>query len=290
MAGKASIGAGLYGATLPLVLNLKLNIDADILALTDKIMAYGTGKNELSDRRDTLNASLEISREWITLGRDNFKPTFGSKRNARWGVVGMDGSLSVPATPMEVLRILGAFKELLTDDPTLEVPIKDITATHAGDLIIALNAAVTAVQGQEEVVKGLLDDRNAKAEALRKRMSDLIAELNIRMNGLDNRWIGFGLNKPDAEQTPDQVTELMATLIGPGTAALKWSVPARAGYYHVFKRVVGIDPDYVLVGSPADVDFTLEGLPAGATIQIVVSAVNSSGEGARSEQVTITTH
>jgi hypothetical protein len=82
----------------------------------------------------------------------------------------------------------------------------------------------------------------------------------------------------------------MATLIGPGTAALKWNAAARADYYRVWKRVNGTDTELLAVGSPADLGFTIENLPAASAIDIVITAVNSGGESPVSEVITINTH
>ena len=71
--------------------------------------------------------------------------------------------------------------------------------------------------------------------------------------------------------------------------AVKWDQSARAGHYRVWKKVVGVDENFISVGSPSDLDFTIENLPAGKTIQIAVSAVNNGGESLKSEVVTIVT-
>ncbi len=72
--------------------------------------------------------------------------------------------------------------------------------------------------------------------------------------------------------------------------ALKWDAAARADYYRVFKKVLGVDEDFVAVGSPADLDFTIENLPANATVEIQISAVNTGGESQRTASVTIAMH
>ena len=58
----------------------------------------------------------------------------------------------------------------------------------------------------------------------------------------------------------------------------------------MFKKVQGVDTEFILVGSPGDLDFTLENLPANSTIEIYVTAVNNGGEGVASEKITIVTH
>ncbi len=40
----------------------------------------------------------------------------------------------------------------------------------------------------------------------------------------------------------------------------------------------GADGDYTAVGSPADLDFTIEHLPANSAVDVVVTAVNNGGE------------
>jgi hypothetical protein len=289
-AGETSIGAAQYGATLPLLHNTQLMIDADINALVDSIMDHGTSKTELTTRRDTVRDKVDTGRGYLTLGRDNWKPIFGSQFNAAWEITGFRESLEIPRAEQEVRPLLRSFHEFLAANPTFEVVSKEITADKFGLLFTQLETARGAVNLQEAVVGGLISTRDTKADALRKRMSDLIAELNFRMDGLDERWLAFGLKKPDAQETPEAPSHILAVLIGSNAIAMKWDAAARADYYRVFKKVHGTDTDYVAVGSPADLDFTLENLPPGSTIDIVVSAVNNGGESAVSEKVTIVMH
>jgi len=51
--------------------------------------------------------------------------------------------------------------------------------------------------------------------------------------------------------------------------------------------VVGVDTEYLTVGSRSELDFVIEGLPAGAQVEIVVSAINNGGESAKSEKITV---
>ena len=289
MATKASNGAGTYGAAV-LAVNTKALLDADIAALSAKILTYNTGKNLLSDHRVTVQTTVDEGRLFMMTTRDLLKPVFGFEFNERWNVIGLNNSLAIPYPQGEVLVTLTAFKDFLAANPAMNNEQANVTAARAEELITELKTAMKAVTDQETVVKGLFNDRNLEVEALTKRMSGLIAELKLHLDGFDPRWLAFGLNMPDAIETPDQVEHLKATLIGPTAAALKWDAAARADYYRVFKKVHGPDEDYVIVGSPADLDFTLEDLPVGATIDVIVIAVNEGGEGAQSEKVTIVTH
>lgn len=288
LAGDAADGAGLYHAAIPLLQNTKANIQADIDPLVDAIMAYGAGKAELASLREAANAKLEDSRKFLTLGRDNLKPHFGSEYNQGWDIVGLVGSLSIPRAEADVLPVLTSFKEFFAANAAYEVPPK-VTATLAEAFFSDLKAARSAVNAQETVVGNLMAVRDGKAAALYKRIRGLISELEQRIDGLDERWLAFGLNKPDAQEKPEVPLHVSAILIGPNAASVKWDASARATYYRVFKKVNGVDTEYVSAGSPADLDFTLENLPANSTIEVVVAAVNSGGESAVSEKITIVT-
>ena len=60
--------------------------------------------------------------------------------------------------------------------------------------------------------------------------------------------------------------------------------------YRVWIKIHDAEVDYTAIGSPSDLDFTLENLPANSTVDIVVSAVNNGGESAVSDVITVTTH
>ena len=287
MAGQTSNGAGQHPALL--LVNPKAAIDTDIATLVDAIMAYGVGKNVQVDYRESLQAKVDEGRKFLTFGRDSVKSLFGNEYNGRWDVTGLVGSLAIPYSSGDVFVLLRSFKDFLAANPDLEIASKSLTVARAAELMSDLNTLQDALYQQGTIVENLLNARNAKADVLKKRMSDVIAELKMKLDGLDARWNAFGLNKPDALETPDGVESVTATLIGATAVAVKWGNTPRAQYYHVFKRVQGVDEDYVLVGSPADIDFTIENLPTGKQIDIVVSAVNNGGESQRSEAVTILT-
>ncbi len=288
-AHKAAYGAGLYGTALPLLQNTETNINADLNALTDSIMAYGLGKDEVTARRETVRLNVDTSRMFLTLGRDVFKPTLGSEYNQAWDNTGLIGSLVIPRNADDVMSVLLSYKNFLASHPELEFAAKEITAAKADDLFTDLKAAVNAVDQQEGINTTLMAARDAKAKVLGKRISNLIHELDMRMDGLDGRWQAFGLNMPDALETPEAPEHVSAVLIGPTAAAVKWDAAQRAEYYRVFKKIIGIDTEYVAAGSPADLDFALENLPANSTIEIVVTAVNNGGESPVSEKITIVT-
>jgi len=290
--GGVLVGAATdLGAILDLHHNDKDKINED---LTNLIMAVGgheQAKADLYDRRTALKTTASTTRTHLRKGRDVLKPFFGYTYSNLWTQLGYSNdSLEITDKPEDQQAMLQALRTYYTSHPTFEVPLLNLTAAHTDAVILALRAAQNAVAAQETAVETAMNIRDEKAAAMRTRVSMVVDELSQVLGPLDPRWLTFGLNMPGADETPDQVTGVKVTLIGPTAAAMKWNASARAQYYRVWMKVHGADGDYLAVGSPADLDFTIENLPANSTIDIVVTALNDGGESPVSEVVTITTH
>ncbi|MDB6027105.1 MAG: hypothetical protein JWM68_3328 [Verrucomicrobiales bacterium] len=285
VAGIAEVGAGVM-----LPFNPAADINTD---LVNQIMACGNheqAKQIKVARRKTLVLQIDECTTFIRATRDMFKIIWGTEFSELFTALGFkNGSIAMPDSLEDLIGMLQAIKTHLTTNPTQEVGTV-ITAARAQALLDSLFAAQQAVVSQEAEIESTITIRDEKFEALKKRISNVYQELRMQLAPLDPRWMKFGMNMPGADETPDQVTGLKVTLIGPTAAATKWEASVRAAYYRVYIRVIGVDADYRAIGSPADLDFTIENLPAGATIDVVVTAVNNGGEGARSEVVRIVTH
>ncbi|MDB6027695.1 MAG: hypothetical protein JWM68_3918 [Verrucomicrobiales bacterium] len=272
------------------VINTAATITLDLTALVLARDNYELGKALASDRRGAVRTTLGVSREALAICRDIFKPYFGSEYNESWDITGLRGSIGIPRSADDVQPLLLTFKTQLAAHPEREHAGLEATAVHFDALYTNIIAAQNAVITQDAAVQSLKALRDEKLDALTKRIRDLMGELAMKIGPMDPRWLAFGFNLPGAEETPEIPSNLSVILIGPNAAAMKWSAAVRAGYYRIWKRVVGVDAEPVGVGTPADLDFTLENLPANATIEISISAVNDGGESARSESVTIVTH
>ncbi len=273
-----------------LVVNTAANIGADTDALTTTRNNHEQGKVVLADCRAVLLSVIMTVRLFLTLGRDMMKPIFGAVYSEAFDILGFtNDSIGVPFTAEELLPMLQAYKAFYLTNPSRENAPIGITAAQAQLLYDQLNAAKNAVNAQKGIVQNLKDQRDEAASQLRKRLRDVIKELEMQLDPFDGRWLSFGFNIPGLQATPDAPSNLSAILIGPNAVALKWDAAARAEYYRVFKKLHGTDDDYVAVGSPADLDFSIENLPAHSTIEIVVTALNNGGESAYSEKTMITT-
>ncbi len=283
-------GATTHGSTLNLLHYPLLVLVAIHTAAMTALAAYETGKQTLRGLRESLDAAVTDARAFAMLARDILKPDFGVEFSEAWTVVGFIDSLRLPTNVNELIFLLERMVAFFTANPTLEIASKNITAAHAQVVLDALKAARKAVNDQETIVENLKTVRDEKLEAVRKALRGLFGELSNQLDPLDPRWKAFGFNLPGATETPEVPTNLSVILIGPTAASIKWSAAARAEYYRVWMKIHGSATDYETVGSPADLDFTLENLPANSMVDIVISAVNNGGESAVSEAFTITTH
>ena len=288
-AKKLAIGVALLGpAAMPH--NTEAAVNTDIAAAETARQACETGRGVLRGLRAAMETARMAARLLAMITRDILKPIFGNEYTQAWDETGLIGSLEIPVNVDDLIALMNTFGLFFTANPTLEIAVRNITAAQMQLIGTALSDALEAVILQEAAVGALMATRDAKFAALVRRTRGVIDECTQVLDPLDPRWLAFGLNKPGAEETPDVVDGLIAILIGSNAGALKWNAPARARFYHVFQRIRGVDADYVLVASPDDPDCTLEALPANATIDIQVSAVNDGGESQPSATVTLVTH
>ena len=288
-----SIALAINGATLHPTITLLRYPLAVLVALRAAAVTardnYENSKPVMKGLRDALNVARLQARAFMFVVREILKPSLGSEYSELWNVIGLFGSLEMPQRVDDLVLVLEATVAYVTANPAATAA-RNITPEDVQAVLTALTDARRAVNDQEDAMASLLNIREDKFEKLRKGLRGLIDELTDELDPLDPRWLAFGFNMPGADETPDTPANLVATLIGPTAVALKWDASARAAYYRVFKKVQGLDEDFVAVGSPADLDFTLEGVPANATVQIQICAVNTGGESQRSEAVTVLMH
>ncbi len=281
-------GLAVHGATVGITRNTEpvVRFDLDTAELARDI--YEAGAQALRDKNAELRMVAIGGRQFVRLTRDVLIPVLGSRYTAAWNQTGLIGSLKIP-TKREVLQgVLQSKRSFLTNNPGLEVGDK-VTATIAGVHLNALSDGRSAVLVQETAVQNLKIARDAKVVLLQKRLRLFKAELGEKVGPLDPIWLSFGLNKPGAKARPDAPQNLTVVLIGNNAASVKWNKAPRAEYYRVWKRVVGMEPELLIAGSPADLDFILEGLPSNSFVEIAVSAMNNGGESAKSLLITIQT-
>ncbi len=282
-------GAMRYQTEIGLTHNTADKIENDIDAVQSAVYAYATGRNALTAAYEMVAEKTEAAKTIATITREILKLKLGKQHSDRWIQTGFTASLAIPRSAGELSVLIFFLSEYLAINPGLEVPALDVTAAGLLALHHELKSAISSVNTNVCAVEVLLATRNQKVAKLRKRVRDLVAELNQLIEPTDTRWHAFGLNIPGYEEPPDTPENIEVIVVNETNAMLKFDRPARANYYRVYKRVVGVDAEPVYIGSPSDTDFTAEDLPRGATIEFIICAVNSGGESALSPPITVVT-
>jgi len=212
VSGKAINGATLHGAGVGISHNNAAAITADRNAMITHRTLHENAKTALALERLSRDNTLEATRSFAVLTRDMLKPHLGSQHSLTWTAAGFSSSLMVPQNPDAVILVVESLSEFLTGRPDLENGPLGITAAQADIMLGNLVTARNAVKNKEFAVKNALDARNAKYDALRKRLRGLVKELSQLIDPLDNRWTEFGLNRPGAQATPDVPVKVSAVL------------------------------------------------------------------------------
>jgi hypothetical protein len=282
-------GLQTHGGALTLSTATAAGLAADLALLKAAQNGCNAAKAELAMRRLTVNNLLKGARRFVTVAREVLKMHLGSTHSAVWIEPGFIHGLRIPSRVDELIQILNALAAYFAVHPDHEnAQMGVVGATYtsmAGDLA----AAHGAVNTQKTVVQNAMDARDEKADAIRATIRKLIKELSIHLDPMDNRYLSFGLNRPGQLATPDVPQNVVVTLVGENAVSLRCAKAPRAQHYRLWKKVVGVDEDFIAVGSSADVDFAINNLPANATVEIAISAVNNGGESARSAVVTVKT-
>jgi hypothetical protein len=272
-------GLNTHEVTAGVKQNTQVAMRAAIAAANTAEANYAIAKAAKKTQTTAVTIADSNGKAFIGTARNVLEPFLGAEPSAAWEPAGFPAdSLAIPATQAERQALLGKLRDYFTANPARENAPLVITAAQANSLFTALSDARSAAnQGNTNAVeKKTL--RDAAVTALRKRMRGLIDELEQLLADEDARWYAFGLNPPGAPATPEVPDGLALAGGGPGTVDADWSDAARAEHYRVWKQVVGVDADFVAVGSPTDSDFTLTGLPSGATVKVQITAVNDAGE------------
>mgnify|MGYP001472212748 CR=1 FL=1 len=228
-------------------------------------------------------------RAFMMLFRDLLRPTRGYRYSQAWAGTGFVNQLRIPQPLDQIETLVESAAGFLTAYPEEESAGENVTAEHAGELHTSLHTLRQAVIGKRTELRTLSAAKAAAFKALRGGLIGLKKELHQLLSAHDERWLDYGFNIPGVRQRPETPQDLEVVLVGPTALSAKWKAAPRAEYYRVWRRVAGQDPDFIVAGSPADLDFLMEALPANSTVEIAVSAINSGGESPLSPVVSVQT-
>lgn len=256
----------------------QVKLRVNLAAALAKQLAFNGSKSARVALTQAQATADNNGRTFIGQTKNVLAATLGGQWSQVWEATGFPNqSLAVPGTLDERLSLIGSLQAYLTANPTLENAPLNVTAVRAGLLFNALSDARNAINAN--VADGALkkSERETAVTALRVRMRGVIDELTSLLTPDDPRWYQFGLVPPALSDAPEAPENLILSAGGSsGEVLADWSDSPRAVSYRVYKKIVGVDPDFVLIASPADSDATLTGLPSGQTVQVQVVAVGAS--------------
>jgi hypothetical protein len=275
-------------------IGLKQNLEADMRADLDAAVTAQENYQDALSAKTGFSTAVTVAdsngKAFISSARRVLASNLGETWSQAWVATGFsDHSTAVPVTQFKRQALLLSLKNFFAANPGYEVntPKLVVTSAQAGVLFTALSTArVAAADGNTDAGKKKVL-REAAEQALRNRLSGLIAELGHLLDDTDPLWLAFGLNEPGATNLPDSVDGLVLTAGAAGTVLAHWSNASRATRYRVYKQVEDVDPIPVNLTTVSDSDATLTGQPSGKTLKLYIIAANDAGQAAPSETGTI---
>ena len=266
----------------------------DELAGTEASLGAKAIWNAAKSRKVAATAALREAeshgRALVTAIVGVLKLHFGTQWNAQWHEAGFtQGSLQIPDHPHALLLQL---RSLLLAHPDFEAPkLADrfaCTAAACQTTAESIDVAKTASQASNTeagLAKQALDHAIAMA---RTRLIGLRQELALLLGPDDAHWYAFGFDRPNDSQAPAipaHVTAIAGTA-GMDSVFVEWDDARRAEGYRV-ALTDAASGQAVAERLVHDSEAVFTDLPAGATVQIVVTSRNDTGESLPSEPVTV---
>jgi hypothetical protein len=276
-------------ATLNLVLINKDSFALNISDLGDARDGHFRAKKDLDVKRTAFELALDEACRFGMVAKGVVNVFLGTEHSPAHALAGFESDLRVRRNLVGITRVLQGLKTHFTDNPTHENAALNVTAARATTLLTNLNNARADVNQQKSKVRELMNTRDVLVHSLRRDLRVLLGELRVKLDPLAPKWEEFGFKRPGAMEIPEVPENVIVVSLVADGVSVKWDAAERAQNYRVWKKVIGVDEDFVAVGTVSDLDHIIAGLPSGATVQIAVSATNTGGESARSAVVTVVT-
>jgi hypothetical protein len=275
----AADGAAAHAATIGLLQNTEARIRADIATLRTAKLNSETAKAAKVVATAAQTVADSNGKAAIGAASSVLAVRYGSTWSTAWEPTGFpNNSIGVPRLIVERMNLLQSLHDYFAANPTHENAPLNVTATQFATLFTALSNARSAVHAAITAAATALAARRNAETGLRRRLRGTIDELAQLLDDTDPRWYAFGLVPPALEDTPEQPTGLVLNPQPDGTILADWADASRATGYRVEILIVGVDAAFHLFASVTDSDATLSGVPAGATVQVRVIAVNAAGD------------
>ena len=259
--------------------NKEADMRGAITALRTTEAGFGTAKDNRQAAMTTLETADDAAAEFLGKARKVLTNFLGNFWSAAWEPTGFpDLSTAVPKSQEKRMNLCASLKIYFTNVPAHEVAAMGVTAALAETRFQAVSDGRDAVAMKEELQTVAKQARDTALRNLRKRVRDLINELDTLLADNDARWHAFRLSMPADPDTPEPVESLALT---PGTAGVivaSWPRAVRATRYRPFVQIVGVDTEFVARDAVHDMTVNLTGFTTGQTVKVYIVAANDAGE------------
>lgn len=256
---------------------------ADLDALIATHNLYQAAEGEQPEAYSALRTADSNGKAFIAAAVKVLSISLGNAWSDAWIATGLpDNTVGIPGKQDARFTALNGLKAYFTANPGMEVSTAKVvvTAAKAGTLHTAISDAREGVGKALDKTKGKLLLREPAEAQFRRRFRGVINELDGGLlDDEDSRWYQFGLNRPADPATPGAPLSAQAGPVGGGRVLAQIDGARRAHSFNFYKKVAGTDAEPVKMANSPGTQYTFEGLPVGATVEITISGVNDAGEG-----------
>jgi hypothetical protein len=285
---KMRAGLTLLGVTLGITQITAASFGALLAAFNAALAVYNSARSSEQVAYDLFHSKEDDIMAWLKVVRGILTGDFGDRWNTMWAQAGfVQPSTAIPRRLQDRIALVQQLAVFFTDNPTYEVPEKDVTAAKATELYDAVQGAQSPLQTANVALKTAEGVLRTAQGALVKNMQSLIKILSATLSRTDPRWQAFGLNIPGDNTTPDAPTGLRATVMG-SDILLECDPTPLATRYRFRRKIIGIDNDYTLVASSATPMAMLHDVVGGFTMEFIVQAINGGSQSRPGDPIVVT--
>jgi len=285
-ASATAAGGAASTTDIELAQNTAARIDTDLQAAITAQTTYQASVAALPGKYAAKTLATDNAYDFAVKAKNVLKVYCGAQFCEAWVDAGFLTSLTVPKSAEELESLLTALRAHFVANPSHENAPLSVTAAAALTLFNSLKNARIAVNDQRSDATDKRFLREDAVKQLRRRLRGLLNELDQLIEPLDARWLSFGFNMPGAPEVPAVPQNVVVEALSPGELHVTCDASPLADHYRFWKQVLGALTEPELAGSSDEPAFVVEGLTAGVTYLISVSAVSEGGnESLRSEPV-----
>ncbi len=289
LARKMIGGIKKIGASVPVTMVTAEEMEAQLAPFIAADNAYNKARSVRQKASDAYQAATSAVYDWLLAARLALVPILGLRWSTAWAQAGfIRATTAIPSTVADRLTLIASLESFFKDNPGYQSPSTGVTAAKATALIATVELTQEAVTDEDMAFDDAGTAWQLAYDPLAASATALIKNLEGKLDSLDPRWLGFGLQMPGASSTPGKPTGLSAHLDEMGNVILQCNALALATRFRWRGFIVGVEVDYRLVASTTEPMASVDNVMPGQTMQFAVQGVNDTLQGVLSDPIQFT--